>query len=243
MILLGFLMAGCSTENQHKIPPGEQADGCGHNQNLPRLKLDETDKAILAARKDPPKTAADYYFALPPSYFSIVENSSKRRATFIEKSSLSNTYLHAKHFFECDGGGFEVTIRVFDSSSGPLIAILALIDEPVEIMSKKNPAPGELESISLSRPRFWRYAKGAWHRVDDSILPQPTKQFVISRYRYRYKAHLKYTGNTKSIFLQYELPASGNNVRVWGRENFMDSAPTWKTYHFNGSRFVPCDGK
>ena len=108
MILIGILMSGGSTQNQHKIASGGYADGCVHDQMLPPLKLDKNDKKILAARANPPRTAADYYFALPSSYFSIVKDTSNRRATVIEKSSLSNTCLHAKHFFECDGGGFEV---------------------------------------------------------------------------------------------------------------------------------------
>ena len=238
MVLLGILMFGCSTQNHHKIASDESADGCVQDSTLPPLKLDQNDKKILAARANPPKTAADYYFDLPSSYFPNIENSPVRRATFIDKRSLSGTYLHARHLFECDGGGFDVTIRVFDSAAGPLIAISSLTYGPVVIMSKSKPAPGELECISLFRPRFWRYAKGVWYRVSDSIMPQPTTSYVIDQYINHYKANLKYPNNIKNISLEYELPASGNNVRVWGRENFMDSAPTWTIYHFNGTRFV-----
>jgi hypothetical protein len=108
------------------------------------LKLDPAQRKLLAARSETPRTAADYYFLLPATNFSNVENSTERRATFVNQESLTKQYLHAGHWFECDGGGFEVTIRVFDAADGPLVAILSSTYPREILVDNKQARPGEL---------------------------------------------------------------------------------------------------
>ncbi|MEO5716716.1 MAG: hypothetical protein ABIT37_24775 [Luteolibacter sp.] len=215
--------------------------GCAHDHRLPELKLDAADRKLLARRSDSPASAADCYFLLPPSYFSNVENTPERRATLVDRDSLTSHYLHAKHWFECDGGGFEVTIRVFDAADGPLVAILSSTYPQETLLNNQGAPVGDLQGIAVNRPRFWRFRDGKWTEVDGKILPAIDKEFVLDRYRNHYKAHLKNADQQKSIWLEYELPATGGRVPLTGRENFMDPGETytWKSFRFNGKRFVP----
>lgn len=216
-------------------------EGCSHDKTLPPLKLDAADQQLLAARSDPPRTAMDYYLRLPASCFSIVENSPERRVTFVKKDSLKDQYLHAEHWFECDGGGFEVTIRLFDTDQGPLIAILSSRYKCDRLLWVDHPQPGELQSITVNRPRFWRYRDGRWITVDNKILPMIEKDSVLDQYLNRYKAHLKYTDQGKCISLKYDLPVSGLIIPVTGRENFMNPSKiyTWASFSFDGKSFLP----
>ncbi len=244
LLMLVALMAGCGNQSPPPALAGYEG-GCSHDQELPPLKLDPAHRAILASRSDPPRTAADYYFALPASYFSNVENSPERRTTFIDKSSLTGRYLRAEHWFECDGGGFEVTIRVFDTPDGHLIGISSSTYEPRTLYATEQRGPGVLESITLARPRFWSFRGGHWQRLDDAILPMLDAQRVIDRYRNYYRGHLNEPSQGKFISLDCELPAGGMTVKVTGRENFMDPFESylWAQYEFNGSHFeeVPVD--
>ncbi len=238
-LVLAFVLSGCSLAQKFGLPISETEGGCSHDNTLPPLHLDEADRAMLKSRSNPPKTAADYYFLLPASYFSILENGAERRATFIQKNSLTPDYLHAAYWFECDGGGFDVTIRVFHDDRGPLIAISSSTYKNIMLLEEKDAPRGKLSSIVVEKPRFWRYEAGRWISVDDAILPTIEKGFVIDRYLHHYKAHLQYASQLKFIWLKYELPASGNRLPVIGRENFMEPSKTyvWKEYVFDGLRF------
>lgn len=231
-LLLTLILCGCRL-------PKRETGGCSHDTTLPPLHLDQADREMLKNLSDPPNTAADYYFRLPASYFSIVENGTERRATYIRKESLTPDYLHAAYWFECDGGGFDVTIRVFHGDRGPLIAISSSSYKNIMLLEEKDAPRGKLSSIVVEMPRFWRYEAGRWISVDDSILPTIDKDFVIDRYLHHYRAHLQDADQHKFIWLKYELPASGNTIPVTGRENFMDPFNTylWKEYVFDGTRF------
>lgn len=239
--ILALCLIGCTNTRKQNSPPQGLGGGCAHYQELPALKLDAVDRQLLANRSDSPKSAADYYFKLPAAYFSIIENSPERRASFVERDSLTDRYLHAEHWFECDGGGFEVTIRLFDTDDGPLVAILSSTYDSDVLLKEEHPRPGELEAITVNRPRFWRYRDGRWIRVDDSILPGIGKEFVLDRYHNHYKAHLKNADQQKFIWLTYDLPATGRTIPVTGRENFMDpfETYTWTAFSFDGKRFLP----
>ena len=193
--------AGCVSNENGNSPAPEFIGGCSHDHELPPLKLEAADKRLLASRSSNPRKASDYYFALPSSYFSIMENSPERRATFVQKDSMTDSYLHAERWFECDGGGFDVTIRVFDAPDGPLVGISSSTYESTILYSDSDPGPGELESITVHRPQFWRHKDGKWVRVSDSVLPMITRDFVIDRYRNHYKAHLKTADQRKFIWL------------------------------------------
>ena len=232
--------AGCTSIKNSDLPSPEFVGGCSHDHKLPPLKLEAADEHLLASRSTPPRKASDYYFALPSSYFSIMESSPERRATFVQKDSISDSYIHAERWFECDGGGFEVTIRVFDAPDGPIVGISSSTYEAATLYSDADPGPGEIESITVHRPKFWRYMNGKWISVSDSILPMITHDFVIDRYRNYYKAHLSTADQRKLIWLSYDLPSSGSEVSVTGRENFMDPSEVyvWKRFVFNGRRFT-----
>lgn len=225
--------------------PAEE-EGCSTDHTLPPLRLDRADKKLLAARRDPPRTAADYYFLLPAGYFGNVfdeaKDSAERRATFIDRASLSDTYLHARHFFECDGGGFEVTLRVFEASSGPVVGLSSWNAEPDILLEVKKPKPGQLSDITASRPRFWRYEGGEWAPAKDVKLPLISKAEVIDQYRHRFRAHLAYPDQQKFIYLDYQLPRTGDVIEVVGRENFMSEAPTWASFRFDGKGFTRVPG-
>jgi hypothetical protein len=129
---------------------------------------------------------------------------------------------------------------VFDAADGPLVAILSST-YPREMLLKNEDAPrGELQSIHVNRPKFWRFRDGKWLAADDKILPGIDKDFVIDRYRNHHKAHLNHPNQQKNIGLEYELPPTGLVLPVKGRENFMDPSETyiWKTFRFDGKRFV-----
>jgi hypothetical protein len=241
--LLSLVMALCLANcNSPKLPlqAASDTEGCSSDHTLPALKLDASDRRILANRSDRPTTAADFYFKLPTSYFSIVEQSPERRATFVDKASLKDHYLKAEHWFECDGGGFEVTIRLFDTIEGPLIAIQSSTYESETLLKNERAAPGELQSIVVQRPRFWRFRNDQWISVDQNILPAINKDFVLDRYHNLYKGQLKDADQQKYIWLSYDLPPSGRVIPITGRENFMDpfQTYTWKTFEFEGGRFV-----
>lgn len=233
LVVFAVIVWGCG-------PAGRLAaeeEGCSTDHTLPPLRLDRADKKLLADRKDPPHTAADYYFLLPAAYFGNVEDSAQRRATFIDKDSLSDTYLQAKHFFECDGGGFEVTLRVFALPAGPVVGVSSWHADPDTLLEVKRPKPGQLSSITAHRPEFWRYENGGWISAKDVKLPLLSKAEVIDQYRNRFKAHLAYPDQQKFIYLDYELPRTGNVIEVVGRENFMSEAPTWASFTFDGQGF------
>lgn len=241
LTLLLFLSACRSPKvDLPPVPAPAMIGGCNHDHKLPPLELDADDLKLLRERSGQPKTAADFYFLLPGAYFSILEHTPERRATYIDKTTLSANYLHAKHWFECDGGGFELTIRLFKGETGPLVAIASSKYENVVLQSKAASKPGDLTDIDLSMPRFWRWSDGAWISIPQDILPRLDRDFIIDRYKNHYHGHLNEPSQGKTIWLDYELPKTGEVIQVTGRENFMDPflRYVWAAYRFNGSRFV-----
>jgi len=216
-------------------------DGCSHDNVLPELQLTAAHRKLLAERNDPPRTAVDYYLSLPVSFFGNVEDTTpERRVSFIEMETLSDQWLKAGHFFECDGGGFEVVMRVFDTADGPLIAIDQWGERWKTIYEKENTPRGEVSSITLGVPSFWRYSAGDWVEAEGVSLPGIDEARVIDRYRNHFKAHLNLPDQPKYIWLQYELPKTGKEIRLIGRENFMepDGDYVWQRLRFDGHGFT-----
>lgn len=238
-LAFALCLVGCTDSRKPEAPPHELG-GCSSDRTLPALNLTASDRRLLSNQHGTPRTAADFYLKLPAAYFPNLENTSERRVSFIDKATLTDGYLEAKHWFECDGGGFSVTIRVFDTNDGPLIAIHSSTYESEFLLKDDHAKPGELQSISVQRPKFWRYRNDQFVKVDDGVLPTIRKDFVLDRYHHHYKGQLKDADQQKYIWLTYDLPATGTTVRVTGRENFMDPMQTytWKTFQFNGKVFV-----
>ncbi|MBK1827886.1 hypothetical protein [Haloferula rosea] len=203
------------------------------------VTLDESERAILETRSDPPRTALDFYLLLASHYFGRIEDSVERRITFIQRESLTDQFLHA-HFTipQVDAGAFFVTIRVFHGGKEPLIMIGSRGARTIFRSTERKQA--RLDYISVGYPQLWRFREGSWIREGDEILPQIKADAVIDRYRNHYKAHLKYPTQKKRISLGYTIPPEGSVIQVTGRENFMDFRETyvWQEYRFDGTRFV-----
>jgi len=238
---LFFLLASCTLlagDASRQLRFNDEEAEVSDWEWLP-ITLDESERAILETRSDPPRTALDFYLLLPSSYFSRIENSAERRITFIHKESLTDQYLYA-HFTipQVDAGAFFVTIRVFQDEKDPLIMIRNRGARTIFRSTKQKQA--RLDYISVGYPQLWRFRDGNWIREDDGILPRITADAVIDRYRNHYKAHLKHPTQKKWISLGYALPREGSVIQVTGRENFMDFRETyvWQEYQFDGKRFV-----
>ena len=221
-------------------------DGPGSRIKWLPVTLTAEERAIFEKRSDSPKTALDYYLLLQGEYFQRIPDDVARRITFIDRTTLSDHYLHAEYTIpRTDAGSFSITIRLFGGEEDPLIAISHQGGEKTIFHATAN-GPG-LRVISLNMPQFWRYRggvsgeSGALVRVPDSILPELTADRVLSRYRDHYKAHLNYPTQQKTIGLEYELTGAGDLIQVTGRENFMDPAEkyVWAEFTLNGDRFVP----
>jgi hypothetical protein len=211
------------------------------------VTLTADERTLLAKRSDPPKTALDYYLLLSGRYFTNIAHETERRITFIDRRTLTDKYLHAKYSIpSTDAGAFEITIRLFGSGDNLLVAISHRGGNKLLFAAKEN-GPLEPSWISLNTPEFWRYRGGPFSRggslvrAPDVILPEPSVDQILDRYRNHYKAHLNYSTQKKSISLAYELPQEGNRVEVTGRENFMSPSEryVWAAYTFNGAEFAP----
>lgn len=224
-----LLVVGCAST------PTPDIGGCSHSNELPPLHLDAGQKALLASVSSQPQSALDYYMLLPKHYFSIMPSDAQRRISYVERETLKSDYLSACRWFECDGGGFEVTIRVFRRPEGDLIAIDSSEDPPLFLFRRDENKSG-LNSVTLKKPTFWHY-KHKWEQIDADILPSMSLKSILDQYRNKYKADQAYTDQSKFIYLDYRLLPEGNIIPVVGRENFMDSAPTWAEYTFTGARF------
>ena len=242
-ILCVLLNGGLRSEERHVVfdNPGSP----GSTWKWRPVALTEAEKALLEQRSDPPRTALDFYLLLGRGYFKNVDNGTERRITFIEKESLSDTYLRAEYTIpSTDAGAFWVTVKILGRDENKLIAISHLEGSHKLYVAKEN-GPQGLWSVSMNRPEFWRYRGGAfseggaWHRVSDTILPDLSVERILDRYRNHYKAHLHHADQKKSIYLMYELPVKGGLVQVAGRENFMSPREryVWAEYVFDGEKF------
>ncbi len=208
------------------------------------VKLTEAESKLLKQRSSPPRSALDFYLLLSRSYFENVDDSLERRIAFIDRETLTPTYLHAEFTIPVvDAGAFSISIRIFEKGEEPLIAICHRSgrESLYEIENERKAKPGELIRITVGRPEFWRYRKEKWIPEKATILPSITKEFVLDRYRKKYKGHLNYPTQKKYIWLNYDLPPSGELIQVTGKENFMspDKKYVWAEFTFDGDRFAP----
>lgn len=238
---LSLALGSCALPHESPPPRPEEVGGCSHENILPPLVLAEAHRQLLAKRSDPPRTAADYYLALPDHFFGNVEDTTpERRVSFIEIESLRDQWLKAGHFFECDGGGFEVVLRVFETEQGALIAIDEWKRRWDEIHHDKDAPAGEMQCISLGAPRFWRLVEGTWVEAKHVMLPAIDKDWVMERYRNHFKEQSNTPYESTHIWLNYQLPGTGDEIRLTGRGNFMDpdGDPVWQRLRFDGHGFI-----
>jgi len=237
IVLSACLLVAC-VESRVKvagISGTSDIGGCNHSRELPPLIIDAEEKSLLASVSAHPQNALDYYMLLPKRYFSFLPSDAQRRISYVDRKSLTNNYLLARRYFDCDQGGFDVTMRVFRRPEGDLIAIDSSEDHSLFLLRRADNLRG-LNSVTLKKPTFWQYKHG-WEKVDNDILPSMSLASVLDQYRNKYKADKAYPDQSKFIYLEYRLLPEGNLIPVIGRENFMDSAPTWAEYSFTGTRF------
>ncbi len=234
LIWTAFALCGCAS---HAPQPNGNLGGCIHNHELPPLTLTPAQEQLLASAPKSPRTALDYYMLLPKSYFSIMPDSRERRVSYIDLESLSNDYLHASRWFECDGGGFEVVLRLYKSSSGTIVGLLT--NESTTIY-KGKPDEGA-PSITVRKPSFWKYTAGAWVPQSGTLLPDLGSSEILDRYYHHYKAHLIEPDQPKYIWLAYTPLPTTTDIHVTGRGNFMKPSKEyiWKRYSWTGKRFIP----
>jgi hypothetical protein len=227
--LLTLLVANCAST------PAPHIGGCSHSHELRPLNLNADEKALLESVSQQPHSALDYYMLLPKRYFSIMPSDAQRKISYVEHETMNKDYISARRWFECDGGGFEVAMRVFRRPSGDLIAIESSEDSVISLFMRDGNQSG-LNSVALKKPTFWHYTD-KWNQVDSNILPSLGLDEILDRYKYKYKADQKDADQQKFIHLDYRLLPEGDIIPVIGRENFMDSAPTWAEYQLTGSHF------
>ena len=242
-----FLIAGGCGTSAFVASPDEQVSegGCSSVNTLPPIVLNAEQEDLLrtADSDSPPRTAFDYYLRLNPTHFSIMPHDAKHRVWYVDMRTLSDDYLHARYWFDCDNGGFELTLRIFRNHDADLIALASSVDKAVVLMEAAENRPGRLTSVAVWRPAFWHFVKGEWRRENDTILPMIPLERVLDLRVSKWKAHLDYPEQTKFICLEYELPAIGDVIAVTGRENFMDPGKRyeWAHYRFGKREFTQVD--
>jgi len=231
-ISIGFLtfvwcFTGCSSH------PNAPEGGCVHDQKLPPLHLTTEQKQLLSTVSSTPKTALDFYMLLPKSSFDIMPDSAKRRISYVKLDTLTDGFLHASRSFECNGGGFEVTLKLYHSPATTFVAII----QSVEI---KDVEEGTVEKpeILIVRPSLWRYVNKRWQRKPDEAIPEISPQQVLKKYHRDQDADRKNTDPSNIIYIDYDLSPSTDDIILKGRGNFQRCIYEYARLHWDGERFI-----
>ena len=171
----------------------------------------------------------------PKAWFSIMPDSKERRVTYIRPDGFSDDYLHAWRWFECDGGGFEMALKVFHTPAGDRIVIKR---ETSETLYDNHWVVGGEPSVSLLRPVMWSYAGGRWHRQPDEAVPAMALQAILAKYHHDWDSDHQYTDQKKFIYVDYVLSPSTNDIVLMGRENFQSGIYEYGRLKWNGTRFM-----
>jgi hypothetical protein len=198
------------------------------------LRLTAEHKQLLAKASASPKTALDYYLLLPKSTFSIMPDFPERRVTYIEPKTLSDDYLHASRWFECDGGGFSVTLKLYRTPSQTFVVIQRR--QPETIFDDGKPREGE-PSVSIDRPELWKYSAGQWVRQPDASIPKISARRVLAKYHHDSDADKQYPDQDKFIWIDYVLSPATNDIVLMGRENFQSDIYEYARLKWRGDRF------
>jgi len=226
-----FAVAACASRAPHR---DAYVGGCVHNHELPPLQLTPEHQRLLASVSPTPKTALDYYMLLPKSYFSIMPDSRERRVTYIDAKTLSDDYLHATRSFECDGGGFEVTLKLYRTPTRTFVALKSGHTET--IFDDGKPHEGE-PSVSIERPSLWRYSDGGWIRQPAESIPKISARRVLTKYHRDWDADRQYTDQEKYIWIDYVLSPATSDIVLMGRENFQPDVYEYARLKWRNPRF------
>lgn len=208
----------------------------GSKPKLPPLKLNPEHQNLLKQVGTASRPALDYYISLPAAFFRGFDSSTKRRVWYIDSKSMTDEYLKAGFGFECNGGSFEVEMRLFQSPVGPLIALNSGSSTIIVEGGKPGDKRPRIQVITL---KFFKVADGAWKEVEGAVLPAVDADAVLLRYYDQFRAHLNMPDQPKSILLEYELSRSTTDIALTGRENFMNpfGRYVWDQYRWDGVRF------
>ena len=171
---------------------------------------------------------------LPKSYFSIMPDSRERRVTYIDAKTLSDDYLHAFRAFECNGGGFQVTLKLYRTPTRTFVAINQFEEEV--IFDDGKPTKGE-PSISIVRPSLWRYFDGRWHPQPTESIPKISPKRVLTKYHHDWDADRQEIDQEKFIWISYILSPSTNSIVLMGRENFQSDVYEYARLNWRNTRF------
>ena len=232
LALLVAAVAGCVSPAP---APSTHLGGCAHTHELPPLELTAEHERLLAAASAKPKTALDYYLLLPGSYFKIMPDSRERRVTYIEDKTLTDDYLEASRWFECDGGGFEVTIKLYRTPTRTFV--LLNHGHMDTIFDDGKPREGE-PSVGIERPSLWLYSDSAWVRQPDSAVPKISAERVLDKYHRDWDADRKHTDQEKYIWIDYVLSPTTPDIVLMGRENFQSGVYEYGRLKWRGTRFT-----
>lgn len=233
-IIMGFiwlLCAGCANKAKQKAA---FVGGCNHSHELPPLELTATHQEWLAGASTTPRTALDYYLLLPSSNFSIMPSSRERRVTYIEASTLTDDFLHASKWFECDGGGFEVTLKLYRSASRNYVVVKT--SELVTVYDDGRPSEGD-PTVNLVYPTLWRYSGSSWIREPEAALPRIQPESVLAQYR-RYKAAEEVSISPDDfVSVDYVLSPGASEIILMGRGNYLSKVSEYGRLRWMGGSF------
>lgn len=201
------------------------------NHELPPLRLTDEHKRMLAAVSTTPRTALDYYMLLPKSRFGILPDSPERRVTYVKNHS--DDFLEASHWFECNGGGFEVTMKLFRTPERTFIAIKHSTGKDNDIPSGKREPP-----VILDRPSLWLYAGGKWILQPIESIPTIPTERALAKYHKDSDADRRYLDQDKFISINYVLSPSVEDIVLMGAENFEEHAHEYARLKWRDSHFV-----
>jgi hypothetical protein len=232
LIALVAIVAGCVSPAPK---PNANAGGYATTHELPPLQLTAEHKRLLAAVSAKPRTALDYYMLLPRSYFKIMPDSRERRVTYIDAATLSDDFLTASQWLECDGGGFAVSLKLYRT---PTRTFVVLNDSRMEkIFDDGKPREGE-PTVFIERPSLWLYSGSAWIRQPDSAVPRIPAERVLTKYHRDWDADRKYTDQEKHIWIDYEVSPTTPDIVLMGRENFQSDVYEYGRLKWRGTRFT-----
>lgn len=221
-------LAGCNPPRVAQ--KNSHAGGCAHNHELPPLHLTVENKRMLASVSPTPSTALDYYMLLPKSRFGIMPDSPERRVTYVKKQS--NEFLEASHWFECNGGGFGVTLKLYRTPTRTFL--LLKHDDGKDQYDDRAVENRELPTVE-NRPSLWLYSEGKWSQ---QTLPGVPRERVLKKLREGLKTDGQRATDMDFIDINYVVSPETDDIVLMGRGNCQAHAYEYARLKWQNSRFV-----